>query len=252
MQLNTVPVILSPNRTIVGTPPRQLDVVVLHDMEWTETDTTAEACAKYFSQKFPAGQGKSAHYCVDNNSVVQCVPIKDVAWAAPGNNTNGIQIEFAGYARQTAAEWADTYSAAALKRGAELVAALCKAYVIPITFLTAAALLRGERGITTHAEVSKAWKKSTHSDPGVGFPLAAFVASVLAERAKLDPPKPKVVTFELVVGGKVVAESTPVEGVGTIAERVRLGIFLHNQLRRIHAQLALPGGLPVTLKRKAV
>ena len=34
-------------------------------------------------------------------------------------------------------------------------------------------LRAGERGITTHAQVSKAWKKSDHWDPGPGFPIAA-------------------------------------------------------------------------------
>lgn len=39
-------------------------------------------------------------------------------------------------------------------------------------------LLQGEKGITTHAYVSRAWKQSTHWDPGPGFPFHEFVAAV--------------------------------------------------------------------------
>jgi hypothetical protein len=41
-----------------------------------------------------------------------------------------------------------------------------------------AGLLRGDRGITTHDAVSKAFKQSTHWDPGPGFPLADFANAV--------------------------------------------------------------------------
>lgn len=247
VNLDRIPVVLSPNRTVVGSPARRLDVIVIHDMEWTETDQTAEACAAYFAK--PTTKA-SAHYLVDRNSIVQCVPLADVAWAAPGNNHNGIQIEFAGYARQTAQEWADAYSTGMLDLGAGLVAALCKRHGIPIKFLDAAALKRGERGITTHAEVSKAWKKSNHTDPGANFPMQRFLADVLAETAKLNPPKPVVVTFQIVNNGKVLAESDPVEGKGVAAERVRLDGFLNNRTRLIHATLITDPDSTLQLKRK--
>ena len=74
----------------------------------------------------------------------------------------------------------DAYSQAALARTAQLVAALCRRHSIPVRFLDAKALLRGERWITTHAEVTKAYKLSTHTDPGKDFPRDAFLVMVRA------------------------------------------------------------------------
>lgn len=248
MNLDLIPVLSSPNRTVVGTPARSIEVIVLHDMEWTETDQTAEACAAYFAK--PTTKA-SAHYCVDRNSIVQCVGVKDVAWAAPGCNHNGIQIEFAGYARQTLAQWNDAYSSQMLQLGAELVAALCKRHSIPVRFVNAAGLRNGVRGITTHAEVSKAFGKSNHSDPGVNFPIAPFVSSVMHETALMNAPKPKVVTFQLLNNGKVIAESDPVKNPGgLINERLRLHTFLNNRVRLIQAAIAADSDHTIQIKRK--
>lgn len=153
----------------------QVTNITLHDMEWKETPTTAEACAAMFATE---DREASCHFCVDNNSIVQCVALADTAFAAPGTNHNGIQIELAGFARQTEEEWADDYSTAMLEQAAQLVAYLCAEYGIPAVFLDASALLRGDKGITTHGMVSKAFKKSTHTDPGPNFPMSAFIARV--------------------------------------------------------------------------
>jgi hypothetical protein len=47
-----------------------------------------------------------------------------------------------------------------------LVRELCALYDIPIRRVDAKGLLAGESGITTHAAVTAAFKKSTHIDPG--------------------------------------------------------------------------------------
>jgi hypothetical protein len=38
----------------------------------------------------------------------------------------------------------------------------------------------GKRGITTHLEVSRAYKRSTHTDPGPGWPMAEMLKMVAA------------------------------------------------------------------------
>ena len=48
----------------------------------------------------------------------------------------------------------------------------------PDPMLTADDLLAGRRGITGHAEVSKAYRKSDHWDPGPGFPVESFLDRV--------------------------------------------------------------------------
>jgi N-acetyl-anhydromuramyl-L-alanine amidase AmpD len=158
---------------------RQIDLIVIHTMEMDEKGETAENCALWFRN--PRAK-VSAHYCVDADSIVQCVRDQDVAWQAPGANHDGIGIEHAGRAKQTGRDWSDAYSTAMLDRSAALVAELCRKYKIPVTWLYAPDLLAGKRGITTHDAVSKAFKRGSHWDPGEGFPVETYLALI---RAKL-------------------------------------------------------------------
>jgi len=151
-------------------------LVVLHSMEAAESLKTAENVARWFAG--PSAPMASAHFCIDAGQVVQCVRLQDTAFAAPGCNHDGVQIELAGYAKQTSEDWGDAFSAAMLEKAAALTADICRVYQLPATFVDSAGLLAGAKGITTHAEVSKAYKKSTHTDPGRGFPMASFLASV--------------------------------------------------------------------------
>jgi N-acetyl-anhydromuramyl-L-alanine amidase AmpD len=169
------PFVESPHVTRAG--GRQIDLIVVHTMEMDEKGETAENCAQWFRNP---GAKVSAHYCVDANSIVQCVRDQDVAWAAPGANSNGLQIEHAGRAKQTGRDWSDAYSTAMLERSAVLVGDLCKKYKIPVSWLYAADLKAGKRGITTHDAVSKAFKRGSHWDPGQGFPVERYLALVRA------------------------------------------------------------------------
>lgn len=171
------PFIESPH--ITRTNGRRIDLIVIHTMEMDEKGSTAENCAQWFRN--PAAK-VSAHYCVDADSIVQCVRDQDVGWHAPGANHDGIGIEHAGRAKQTGRDWSDAYSTAMLEQSAALVAELCAKYEIPVTWLYAADLVAGKRGITTHDAVSKAFKRGSHWDPGTGFPVEKYLAMV---RAKL-------------------------------------------------------------------
>lgn len=170
-------------RKVSRSAPRHISRIVIHTMEWAERTTTAEACAAYF--KAPGMRnGKpiqaSAHLCIDSDSVVQCVPFQDVAFAAPGANADGLQIELAGFARQTAEEWADAFSSAQLEKLAQIIAALVQDLGIEVVELNAGALKDPARsGITTHAAASKAFKLSDHTDPGPNFPMAALLDRVM-------------------------------------------------------------------------
>ena len=167
------PFVASPH--VTRTDGRQIDLIVIHTMEMDEKDTTAESCARWFQDP---GAKVSAHYCIDNDTIVQCVRDQDVAWAAPGANSNGIQIEHAGRAAQTGRDWSDPYSSAMLERSAQLAADLCRTYRIPVAWLDAADLRAGRRGITTHAAVCEAFKRGSHSDPGKSFPIERYLVAV--------------------------------------------------------------------------
>jgi N-acetyl-anhydromuramyl-L-alanine amidase AmpD len=178
---------------------KRVDLIVLHSAEVGESLDSAEAIARGFArQRFlhtcpackadnggaancprcgaPSRENKSsAHFSVDADSVVQSVRETDIANHAPGVNPISIGIEMAGRARQTAAEWNDEYSRSVIARTAKLTAEKCKRWDIPIVFVPSDALLRFVRGITVHAAVSEAFKRSNHYDPGPNFPLQRFL-----------------------------------------------------------------------------
>jgi len=155
---------------------RRFNRIVLHATQGWEKATSAEdLCAGAAREDAPK---VSWHFASDSDSLVQAVRLKDIAYAAPGANADGIHIEIAGRSEQTLEDWSDLFSELALDLTARLVAELCALKEIPIQFRDAAALVAGLRGITTHAEVSKAFKKSDHWDPGPNFPMKKFMETV--------------------------------------------------------------------------
>lgn len=158
-----------------GSGRRPVRVIVMHDMEAPEKGETAENVARYFAT---TDTKASSHICVDNNTIVQCVKDNDIAYAAPGCNSDGIQIELAGYGRQTRAEWLDPYSLALIDLGANATAQYCLKYDIPPRQLTNTLLLAGARGIIGHYQASAVYKKSNHTDPGANFPWEHFMELV--------------------------------------------------------------------------
>jgi N-acetyl-anhydromuramyl-L-alanine amidase AmpD len=175
-----------------------IDLVVIHTMEYPERASAAEWCTDFFTDpRSPKGPVvASCHYAVDNDSVTQCVHEKDVAWHTPGSiggrnvNDFSIGIEHAGYASQTAAEWADAYSLSMLERSAELVGDICRRRDIPVRRLTIDELKAGNiRGITGHVDCTKATGTGSHWDPGPNFPWTWYIERV-REHAKAPNTSP--------------------------------------------------------------
>lgn len=168
---------------------RKVRLIVIHDMEYPEKFTAAEEVARYFATLSEKEGKKSAHICVDNDSIVQCVKDRQIAYAAPGCNSDGIQIELAGYSKQTRNQWLDDYSSALIDMCAHAVAQYLVKFDLPPVHLTDAQLRAGQKGIIGHDQCSRVYKQSDHTDPGPDFPW-----DVLMERvgplytARLGPP----------------------------------------------------------------
>ncbi|WP_327587025.1 N-acetylmuramoyl-L-alanine amidase [Nonomuraea sp. NBC_00507] len=158
-------------------------LIVVHSMEWVERATTAEECARMFATM---NRQASAHACVDADSVVRCVRDQDTAWAAPGGNSDGLQLELAGFARQSRKEWLDAYGNAMLGQAAGVIAGWCRAHKIPVRKLTRAELRAGKRGITSHADISAVYRRTDHTDPGTSFPWDVLLGLVKDELGGKD------------------------------------------------------------------
>jgi len=180
------PQIPSPNYRAGRIKPVRL--VVLHTAETQCEPGRAVAIATYLAR--PEVQA-SAHYCVDPEATVQGVQEEDTAWAAPGANADGIQIEQAAYARLDADGWAGVGPQQMMTgQLVPLVAGICERWNIPPVALDTAGVLSGAAGITTHVCVSEAFGLSDHWDCGPDYPLDAVVAQVAALLHPIPPAPP--------------------------------------------------------------
>ena len=162
-------------------------LIVLHCMQAPNKLTTAEWCGNYFAGRTRDKDGHlvpapmaSANFAVDADSVVQCVPAEMWAYHAPGGkpscNQRGIGIEMPGYASWERSQWLEPVLARPmLQRAARLCGELAAHFNIPIGFLDAEDLRAMLSGFTTHEQVSLAFRKTTHVDPGKGFPIREFL-----------------------------------------------------------------------------
>lgn len=134
----------------------------------------AASTARYFQS---ARAGGSAHYVCDIAGEAHCVPESVVAWHAPPN-TGSIGIEICSDVTYSTAQWLSPSVWPAVARAAARAADVCARHGVPAEKLSVAAVRAGERGICGHWDVSRAFGKSTHTDPGASFPWAEFMDAV--------------------------------------------------------------------------
>lgn len=149
-------------------------LVVIHTPIWKEVISGAEGLGQYFAT-MEDGRKASAHLGVDCDTIVQYVKDSIVAYAAPGANHDGLHIEIVGTHLQTTRQWRDSFSISALALAADATAQYCLKFNLPVLRLTDDQLARGLPGIVGHDQVSRVYKRSTHSDPGPNFPWDRFM-----------------------------------------------------------------------------
>lgn len=161
------------------------DRVVIHRAECPLKAGSARATARYF-QNGSGGRAASAHYVVDPIEVVQCLPENVVGYHAPPNERS-IGVELCGYTAVD--DWHTPEAKAMVRLAVDLVAGICRRWDVPAVYIDRTGLLANKRGITTHLDVSLAWHRTTHTDPGPGFAAGDFAAQVAAAQ-HATPPAP--------------------------------------------------------------
>jgi hypothetical protein len=153
--------------------------IVIHDTEGSAHGTSAEDGARYNQKRT---DGTSAHYFVDDNSVVQGVKTQDRAHTARSTgNRYGIQYELCAKANWSKAKWLDSsYGLPMLERAAKQCARDADKYDIPVVHLSVAEVRDKKRGFCGHADITKAFPadKGSHTDPGPNFPWTEFLNMV--------------------------------------------------------------------------
>jgi N-acetyl-anhydromuramyl-L-alanine amidase AmpD len=158
-------------------PGRTVKLVVIHTMEAPEKPGTAGGVASWFAG--PTAPMASAHICVDNAEIVECVKPDHIAFGAPGANKVGYHIEHAGFAKQSSADWQDAYSQSMLRLSAGWAADIAKRYDIPVVHLMPDQIKAGASGFCGHVDVTHAFgTPGGHVDPGGAFPWDQYLALV--------------------------------------------------------------------------
>lgn len=187
------PVYIGPPNNHGDKGNKPIDLVVIHSGVVKCERGGARKLARYFKQTTRAA---SAHYCVDPGEVIQGLFDSYVGYAAPPNRhklhvemcdnpgpipAGGLFGKLAHKLRATW-RWRNPEQRLMLRRTARLTAQLCAAYGMPPRFRSPRALRAGARGVTTHDNVSKAFRQSTHWDPGF-WPQLTFMRWVRADHA---------------------------------------------------------------------
>ena len=163
-------------------------LLVIHDGETGEGSTPAEGMGSWFAN--PASNA-SAHSGSDTDSICRYVDDDDTAFCAPGANADGWHHELAGRASQTTSQWKDNDSLRILENGAIAFAEACIEHDVPARYLTDAQVADGRtKGITSHRQCTRAFKRGTHTDPGPNFPADYFLGRIRVHIARLTGKAP--------------------------------------------------------------
>lgn len=167
-------------------------LLVVHDMEMLQGPTTAESCARFFQNQSTVTQPKSsAHFCCDENSIVQSVRVGDTAWAAPNANANGVHFELAGKATESRIDWLSNSNDAMMNLASGQVAliyGLMRYLGVPVELrrLSPQDILAGKAGLCGHIDITNAYNPGGHTDPGPNFPWDVFLDKVKWWVAQFD------------------------------------------------------------------
>ena len=173
--------------------PRKTTVnkwIVLHTSEGGELTNSAEALSRFMESPGHEVQRGLVQRRLRHQSVLLAVPYDVVPYAAGGGNAQGIHGCFPGRANQTRAQWLDDTSFAMIEQAALWILDVCDRYDIPPRRITWQQVKNGETGICDHYDITRAFKKSTHTDVGVDFPWDVLFDEIDAALYPSEPDQP--------------------------------------------------------------
>lgn len=141
--------------------------IVIHDTE----GGTAEGIARFFEHN----SSGYTHLVVDDAACYRSLDNNAIPRGAHGANTAGFHIEQCGFARWSTVIWQKHRMT--MERAAFKTAVHCWRFGIPPVFIKADGLRAGRKGVTTHAECTKAFG-GDHTDPGPFWPRWWFMRRV--------------------------------------------------------------------------
>lgn len=170
-----------------GGPQADVTRIVIHGTVSPTQRGGARNVARYFQT---ASAGGSAHYVADPGEIIACVNEETIAAHAPPN-TGSIGVELCDPVAGDGDRWADPDHIAMLGLTAELVRDIAGRWHVPLVWLSPENLRAGNRGITSHANVSAAWHRTDHTDPGPDFPVDGFMQLVRGGSSPIPVPPPQ-------------------------------------------------------------
>lgn len=177
--------------TATAFPPSHYRSGRLGDVDLAVIHTSEVVVSRFQLAKSMANGDRavSCHSIVDEQGRLDVLPFTDTAYAAPGANADGDQLEVIGLSSWSRTTWLRSHKGA-IEQAARWTADRCRARRLPVVLLGPAELRADKRGVTTHAAVSAAFHRSTHTDPGKGFPLDVMLARVKALLTARPTPQP--------------------------------------------------------------
>lgn len=151
----------------------------------TEGSGTARDEANYARSRT---DGTSSHYYVDSRETVQSL---DTAYGANHvgtgwANAHLISVEFCGRSAWSTSTWMRSIDWDAV---ASVLAADCREWGIPASWLTVNGLASHHKGLCTHDDCRRAFGGTDHTDPGPGFPKAHLLSLVKSHLNGDDMPR---------------------------------------------------------------